>query len=243
MLPTQPLFLTPRFARRRRFLVAERKRANIGVELVKSPSCIFLDEPTSGLDSFQAQSVMSAMKRLASSGRTVIASIHQPRSSIYQMFDQLLLIAEGRCVYYGDATSAVPYFGGKGHACPSLYNPADYFMDVVSPDYRSKELEKESLGRIDTLSREWSTTSASSTSDPESGDFARTSLSTSPFSLSMSEFSIQSSWPRQFSLCFSRNVTTLSRNKTATMGKVFGGIFFGIVLGAIYSDSGYNQKR
>ena len=153
------------------------------------------------------------------------------------MFDQLLLIAEGRCVYYGDATSAVPYFSGKGHPCPSLYNPADFFMDVVSPDYRSKELEKASLGRIDVLSREWSIY-ASASPDLES----RASLSSEPFSLSSSNFAIQSSWPRQFSLCFKRNVTTLSRNKTATYGKVFGGIFFGVVLGAIYSDSGYNQK-
>ena len=67
----------------------ERKRVNIGVELISDPFILFLDEPTSGLDSFQALSVMTAMKNLAASGRTVVASIHQPRSSIYNMFDQL----------------------------------------------------------------------------------------------------------------------------------------------------------
>ena len=128
-------------------LSAERKRANIGVELIKNPSCMFLDEPTSGLDSFQAQSVMGAMRDLASHGRTVIASIHQPRSSIYKMFDQLLLISEGSCIYYGSADNAVAYFSDRRHPCPTLYNPADYFMDVVSPDYRSKTLEVSSLAR------------------------------------------------------------------------------------------------
>ena len=58
----------------------ERKRVSIGVELIANPSVLFLDEPTSGLDSFQALSVMKAMGRLAHSGRTVVASIHQPRS-------------------------------------------------------------------------------------------------------------------------------------------------------------------
>ena len=72
----------------------ERKPCNIGVELIKNPSVLFLDEPTSCLDSFQAQSVMACMQTMAASGRTVVASIHQPRSSIYSMFDQLLLLAE-----------------------------------------------------------------------------------------------------------------------------------------------------
>jgi ABC-type multidrug transport system ATPase subunit len=74
----------------------EKKRVNIGIELIKNPSALFLDEPTSGLDSFQAQSVMTCMATLALSGRTVCASIHQPRSSIFALFDQLYLISEGR---------------------------------------------------------------------------------------------------------------------------------------------------
>jgi len=74
---------------------------------------MFLDEPTSGLDSFQAQSVMGAMRDLASNGRTVVASIHQPRSSIYKMFDQLLLISEGNCIFYGKADDAVAYFSDQ----------------------------------------------------------------------------------------------------------------------------------
>jgi ABC-type multidrug transport system ATPase subunit len=68
--------------RRRGVSGGERKRCNIGVELIKSPSCLFLDEPTSGLDSFQAQSVMGAMRTLSANGRTVVASIHQPSSSV-----------------------------------------------------------------------------------------------------------------------------------------------------------------
>jgi ATP-binding cassette subfamily G (WHITE) protein 2 len=54
----------------------ERKRTNIGVELITDPQLIFLDEPTTGLDSFTAASVMETLRALAASGRTVISTIH-----------------------------------------------------------------------------------------------------------------------------------------------------------------------
>jgi len=91
------------------------------VELIKNPSCLFLDEPTSGLDSFQAQSVMSCLRDLGKNGRTVIASIHQPRSSIFAMFDKLLLLSEGQCVFYGDANASVNYFTRQGFECPTTF--------------------------------------------------------------------------------------------------------------------------
>ena len=70
------------------------------LQLLSDPAILFLDEPTSGLDSFQALSVMESMKSLAANGRLVISVIHQPRSSIYDMFDKLLLLTEGKSVRY-----------------------------------------------------------------------------------------------------------------------------------------------
>lgn len=60
-----------------------------------------------GLDSFQAQNVMEALWNLANNGRSVVSTIHQPRSSIYSMFDALLLLSEGMTVYFGPANQAV----------------------------------------------------------------------------------------------------------------------------------------
>lgn len=85
----------------------ERKRTNIGVELIGNPSILFLDEPTSGLDAFQAFNVMQSLWHLAQAGRTVLATVHQPRSSIFQMFDLLMLITGGRMIYFGPAADAV----------------------------------------------------------------------------------------------------------------------------------------
>jgi ABC-type multidrug transport system ATPase subunit len=71
----------------------ERKRTSIGVELITDPQLIFLDEPTTGLDSFTATSVMETLRDLAMTGRTVVSTIHQPNSDIFEMFDRLMLLA------------------------------------------------------------------------------------------------------------------------------------------------------
>ena len=107
----------------------ERKRVNIGVEMIRLPSVLFLDEPTSGLDSFQAQNIVETMISLARNGRIVVSSIHQPRSSIYGLFDQLLLLDDsGREAYFGPAADAIDHFRAAGCACPRHFNPADFFL-------------------------------------------------------------------------------------------------------------------
>jgi ABC-type multidrug transport system ATPase subunit len=111
----------------------ERKRTSIGVELITDPSLIFLDEPTTGLDSFTATSVMEILGDLArKDGRTVISTIHQPNSDIFEMFDRLVLLARGKIIYFNEAKYAVDYFGNIGFQCPDLSNPADFFMSMMS---------------------------------------------------------------------------------------------------------------
>jgi ABC-type multidrug transport system ATPase subunit len=93
-----------------------------------------LDEPTTGLDSFTATSVIETLRDLAMSGRTVISTIHQPNSDIYELFDRLMLLAKGRIIYYNEAKLAVDYFGSLGdkYRCPEMSNPADHFMSIMS---------------------------------------------------------------------------------------------------------------
>ena len=129
----------------------ERKRLNIGTELVTDPSLVFLDEPTSGLDSFSAQSVMQMLLKLAKNSRTIVTTIHQPRSSIFQMFDSLMLLSEGRCMYFGPAQESIAYFTRLGFACPPNFNPGDYFMDILSRDFRSPHLDQVTKLRVKVL--------------------------------------------------------------------------------------------
>jgi ABC-type multidrug transport system ATPase subunit len=89
-----------------------------------------VDEPTSGLDSFTAETVMSTLRDLAKSGRTIVCTIHQPNSDIYHLFDQLMLLAAGHLVYYGPADKAVEYFASIGYPCPQYMNPSDFFSKL-----------------------------------------------------------------------------------------------------------------
>lgn len=68
------------------------------------------------------------------SGRTVITTIHQPNSDIFEMFDRLMLLAKGKILYFNEAKLAVDYFSALGpqYQCPEWDNPADFFMDILS---------------------------------------------------------------------------------------------------------------
>jgi ABC-type multidrug transport system ATPase subunit len=85
-----------------------------------------LDEPTSGLDSASAFSVMKIITDLSKRGRTVVFSIHQPRSNIYSTFHDVILLDRGKIAYAGPADDAVEYFGKLGYVCPEHFNPADF---------------------------------------------------------------------------------------------------------------------
>ncbi|KAF2796068.1 hypothetical protein K505DRAFT_373460 [Melanomma pulvis-pyrius CBS 109.77] len=110
----------------------EKRRVGIACELVTSPSILFLDEPTSGLDSYNAFNVVECLVNLVKNyNRTVVFTIHQPRSNIVALFDQLILLAKGRTVYSGPFESCQPYFDNIGYPCPPGFNIADYLIDLT----------------------------------------------------------------------------------------------------------------
>jgi ABC transport system ATP-binding/permease protein len=89
----------------------QRKRLNIGLELMREPVVLFVDEPTSGLSSHDSEKVMHLLRKQALSGKLVIANIHQPSSDILKLFDRLWLIDKGGyMIYDGDPIEALVYF-------------------------------------------------------------------------------------------------------------------------------------
>ncbi|KAJ3315120.1 hypothetical protein HDV04_004261 [Boothiomyces sp. JEL0838] len=110
----------------------EKRRLSIGVELVTNPAILFLDEPTSGLDSYNALQVIQALSNLATiHKKTIIFSIHQPNSSIFAKFDQLLLLAKGKIAYFGPASGAIGFCKSKSMPCPDDVHIADHILDFA----------------------------------------------------------------------------------------------------------------
>ncbi|XP_004234313.1 ABC transporter G family member 11 [Solanum lycopersicum] len=113
----------------------EKRRVSIALEILMRPRLLFLDEPTSGLDSASAFFVTQTLRGLSRDGRTVIASIHQPSSEVFELFDRLYLLSGGKTVYFGQASEAYEFFAQAGFPCPALRNPSDHFLRCINSDF------------------------------------------------------------------------------------------------------------
>ncbi|CEG39520.1 atp-binding cassette superfamily [Plasmopara halstedii] len=114
------------------------KRVTIGVELAAQPSIIFMDEPTSGLDARSAKLIMNGVRKIADSGRTIICTIHQPSTEVFNLFDSLLLLRRGgRMVFFGqlgeDSKNLINYFEAFSNVNPIKpgYNPATWMLECI----------------------------------------------------------------------------------------------------------------
>ncbi|EGZ08256.1 ABC transporter-like protein [Phytophthora sojae] len=201
----------------------ERKRLALATELLTNPSVLFADEPTSGLDSFMAKSVVQQLRRLAvHEGRTVVATIHQPSSEVFALFDRLELLADGATIYQGKATNVVQYFANCGYECPTFMNPADFFMEkIVVVD---ADTDAAGVGRVRALKEAWKTYAAQQSNaievvNPQDVNGSMTSGNVASITASNAETlefedSRASVWG-QIHVLATRNAMRLLRDKTA----------------------------
>jgi ABC-type multidrug transport system ATPase subunit len=125
----------------------QRKRVNIAIELITEPPLLFLDEPTSGLDSTSTLEVMTVLRALADTGKTIIATVHQPRIEAFECFDQLILLTKGgKLAFYGPANPEASEYFAALSTLPRREgaNPADYVIDVLDPLETSHKRSPES---------------------------------------------------------------------------------------------------
>jgi len=125
------------------------------VQLLSNPSVLFLDEPTTGLDATSAFQLVRTLKTLAKKGRTIITTIHQPRSEIWGFFDGIVILTRGSPVYSGKNDNCIPWFKELGMELPPFVNPAEFLIDIAAIDNRSPELEATSSQRVDRLKNAW----------------------------------------------------------------------------------------
>jgi ABC-type multidrug transport system ATPase subunit len=205
----------------------ERKRTSVGVELVVKPAMVFLDEPTSGLDSYNAVQLCQVLKKVANAGSSVLFTIHQPASEIFNSFDRLILMNKGQVMYQGLVADVPQYFQERGHPNPPNYNPADWIMNVAQ-SIPLPELDQEGFFPKDERNlptdqvRGKDTLGMTLTVHHASGDFD----------------DIPVSMATQVRMLFTRELKNVQRDKVA-LGARFGlTIFLSLLIGVIFLDVG-----
>ena len=172
------------------------KRLSLASEVLTNPAIMFCDEPTSGLDSFMAASVVEMLRALASQGRTIICTIHQPSSQITELFDKVLLMAEGKTAFLGDMDNANNFLAGCGFPCPMNYNPADHWVQALAVVPGNEEKSRKN---IDTVCSAFN----SSKDGKALENLPKTPNDTD--SLSQPKSPYKASWAAQFSACMWRS--------------------------------------
>ncbi|GJQ65533.1 hypothetical protein Trydic_g7634 [Trypoxylus dichotomus] len=245
----------------------QRKRLSIALELVNNPPVMFFDEPTSGLDSSSCFQCLSLLKSLARGGRTVICTIHQPSARLFEMFDQLYMLAEGQCIYRGPVCGLVPFLTSMGLECPSYHNPADYVMEVACGehgDYVQKLVVAVNSGKCNGFTLKTPESNGNGVSNVISKDLkaigapngvtthssttnatCTTSLLDSAENLPISDnkASFPTSSFLQFWILLKRTVLSILRDQTLTRMRLISHFIIGILLGLIYYNIGNDAAK
>jgi ABC-type glutathione transport system ATPase component len=208
----------------------ERKRLSVAVELIQSPSIIFLDEPTSGLDSTAATTLIQNLRDLADEGKTVIAVIHQPSQHVFSKFDDLLLVAEGKLMYYGELNHVRDYMTELGYPAPADMGTAEHVLDCISREPIEDETMEEAVQRVNKLAQK----AKEMTIDlglPQTE--SRKKYNTHGVT-SNSRHGPKAGIVRQFRLLLKRSFREVTRGKTAIFVKTIQQITLGLIYGGIY---------
>ncbi|KAI0006898.1 P-loop containing nucleoside triphosphate hydrolase protein [Xylariaceae sp. FL0662B] len=132
----------------------QKRRVGVASQLITSPKILFLDEPTSGLDSVASWEVVNYLRSVARQNNLiVIASIHQPSTSTFNLFDKLLLMSNGKPHYFGPVESVAEHYAQSGYAIPTNTNPAEYLLEMVNTDFTANHSGAEKL--VDDLQGAW----------------------------------------------------------------------------------------
>ncbi|GAB5570644.1 broad substrate specificity ATP-binding cassette transporter ABCG2 isoform X1 [Prionailurus iriomotensis] len=229
----------------------ERKRTSIGMELITDPAILFLDEPTTGLDSSTANAVLLLLKRetlMSEQGRTIIFSIHQPRYSIFKLFDSLTLLASGRLMFHGPAQEALGYFTLMGYQCEPYNNPADFFLDVINGDSsavvlnrqdqagEAKETEEPSKRDIPLIEKIAEFYANSAFSRKTKDELNQLSEGQKKKSSAFREITYATSFCHQLRWISKRSFKNLLGNPQASIAQIIVTIILGLVIGAIFYD-------
>ena len=118
----------------------QRKRVSIGEVLITNARALLLDEYSTGLDTSTTYDITASIVSWAKHLDGVfIGSLLQPPPEVYSLFDNVLLLKEGRCVYCGPREALRPYLQGIGWDIPDDEDEADFLVELLADSHGAWE--------------------------------------------------------------------------------------------------------
>lgn len=115
----------------------EKKRVSIAEAMITRASTQCWDNSTKGLDASTALEYVESLRTLTNMTHiSTSVALYQAGESLYDLFDKVVLIDEGRCLYYGSTENAAAYFEGLGFERPARWTTADFLTSVTDPHER-----------------------------------------------------------------------------------------------------------
>ncbi|KAI8092617.1 ABC-2 type transporter-domain-containing protein [Halteromyces radiatus] len=112
----------------------ERKRLSIAEQMTTSSSINCWDCSTRGLDAASALDYVRSLRIMTDIfNKTTIATLYQASNNIYNLFDKVLLLDEGYCIYFGPGDRAKQYFEDLGFYCPPRKSLPDFLTGLCNP--------------------------------------------------------------------------------------------------------------
>ncbi|OLY79995.1 ATP-binding cassette sub-family G member 2 [Smittium mucronatum] len=223
----------------------ERKRTSIAMEMATDSSILFLDEPTSGLDMYTSHLVTKLLLDISRSGQTVVSIIHQPSSDTFELFDDVMILSEGKVIYFGPQEDLVPYFSGIGYQCPNFTNPADFvFSNVLNLDVNELEKSKNydyftsrsniRILKIDKLALKWKKSKQYMNIIAKVDEPILNPLNKLNFTSSISS-------SKQFPILLSRSLKDALRDKLVLRARLGQSVALALIMGIVFYKS--NEKQ
>lgn len=212
----------------------ERKRLAFAVELLNNPVILFCDEPTTGLDSYSAQQLVATLHELAQKGTTILCTIHQPSSQLFDNFNNVTLLADGRVAFTGSPQHALSFFADHGYYCPEAYNPADFLIGVLATDPGYEQASQRSAQH---LCDQFAVSSAAKQRDmlvnleihmAQSGNY--------PFDTEVDSFR-GVAWYKRFYVVWLRATLTLLRDPTIQWMRFVQKMAMALIIGACFAGT------
>ncbi|KAJ3706270.1 hypothetical protein LUZ61_009975 [Rhynchospora tenuis] len=113
----------------------ERRRVSIARELVMRPHALFIDEPLYHLDSVSALLLMVTLKKIASTGCTIVFTMYQSSTEVFGLFDRICLLSNGNTLFFGETLACLQHFSNSGFPCPIMQSPSDHFLRAINTDF------------------------------------------------------------------------------------------------------------